>query len=114
MTRLITTSLAALVLSAALATVAPAAGIQTIDCQIDQTHAAERAICTSQRLQILDAKVTEVYADMMSSRRISREAKAHIRDSQFAFLIRRNACGANRDCIADVMTLRLTRITHWL
>ena len=114
MTRLILTAVAALALAAAAAGTASATGIQTIDCQVDVATAAERTICSSQSLQILDAKVTEVYADMMTSRRLSRETKANIRDSQYAFLARRNACGADRDCLAEVMNRRLSRIHVYL
>ena len=114
MTRLITTALAAFALSAAVASTASASGIQTINCEADRANAAERTICASQSLQILDAKVTEVYADMMSSRRISRVVKANIRESQYSFLARRNACGHDRGCLAEVMSVRLTRIHYYL
>lgn len=110
MSRLIIKTLAALVLAAATASTAAATGIQTIDCQVDYATAAERTICSSQRLQILDAKITEIYADIMLDRRISHMVKSNLRDSQYAFLARRDACGADRDCLAGVMNQRLTRI----
>lgn len=107
--------LAAAFASAALAgfafaaTVALAENIQTIDCGVDHNR-AERAICSSQRLQILDAKITEAYADMMHSRRLTPIAKAHLRESQHAFLVRRDACGASYGCLEDVMSTRVSRI----
>ena len=110
MTRLITTALAGFAVLGAIATTASASSIQTIDCQIDLSLDAERTICASQRLQILDAEITEVYADRMTDRRISPAGKAHLRNSQYAFLTRRNTCGADHGCLAEVMGARLTRI----
>jgi uncharacterized protein len=103
-------TLAALALAALIAAPTHAARIETIDCAVDLGTAAERTICKSQRLQILDAKITEVYADLMTSRRVPFDAKARVRESQYLFLERRNACGANRDCLEEVMGRRLTRI----
>jgi uncharacterized protein len=107
-------ALAALALATLLIAPAKAANIQTTDCAVDLGTAAERAICKSQRLQILDAKITEVYAGLMTSRRVPSDAKARVRDSQYQFLERRNACGADRDCLEEVMGRRLTRIHTYL
>lgn len=101
------------VLATALTTLAAtsaAAGIETIDCQAAQLNKAERTICRSQHLQILDAKIAEVYADKMLGRRLSADTKAALRESQYQFLARRNACGADADCLDDVMLLRSSRI----
>ena len=98
--------------AAATASSAHAEGIQTIDCSVDRNR-AERTICSSQRLQILDAKITEVYADLMTSRRLSGVAKEHLRQSQYAFLARRDACGSSFSCLDDVMTMRATRIRYF-
>jgi uncharacterized protein len=100
----------AVVLIVAMSGAARANGIQTIDCALDRSLAAERAICTSQRLQILDAKITEVYADVMLSRRVAFDIKARVREFQYQFLDRRNACGSNRGCLEEVMEQRLSRI----
>lgn len=86
--------------------------IQTIDCAVDKNR-AERTICASQHLQILDAKITEVYADMMNSRRVSPRVKDVLRDSQYSFLSRRDACGANYGCLEEVMSMRLGRIRNY-
>ncbi len=107
-------SLAALALTLSIASSAHAAGIQTIDCAVDLGTASERTICDSQRLQILDAKITEVYADLMTSRRVPTDAKARVRESQYRFLERRNACGADRLCLQEVMERRLSRIHAYL
>ncbi len=105
-------TLAAFALAVLIAAPATATGIQTIDCHVDLGTAAERTICKSQRLQILDAQITEVYADLMTSGRVSFDAKARVRESQYRFLERRNACGADRDCLADVMERHLSRIPN--
>lgn len=104
----------AMALAAAVATggAASAETIQTIDCSVDRNR-AERAICASQHLQILDAKITEVYADLMHSRRVASTVKHDLRRSQYAFLARRDACGADYICLNEVMTLRLGRIRHY-
>lgn len=100
-------------LAAIGATSGPAAAdtIETIDCRVDRNR-AERTICASQHLQILDAKITEVYADAMKSRRVSSHMKEDLRRSQYAFLSRRDACGADYICLNEVMTLRLGRIRN--
>ncbi len=107
-------TLAALALATVLAAPANANGIQTIDCAMDLNTAAERAICKSQRLQILDAKITEVYADYMTSGRVHSDVKARLRESQYRFLERRNACGPDRECLEELMDRRLSRIHAYL
>jgi uncharacterized protein len=97
---------------ALLAAAQPAAAIETIDCTRDH-NPAERTICGSQRLQILDAKIVEVYAELMSSRQLSAARKADLKQSQRNFLVRRDACGANYDCLEDVMGMRSTRIHYY-
>lgn len=99
--------LATLALLATAATSARA--IDTIDCRVDR-NPAERIICASQRLQIYDAQITEVYAELMHSRWMSAARKADLLDSQRSFLKRRDACGANYDCLDEVMGRRATRI----
>jgi uncharacterized protein len=107
-------TLVALALATVLAAPASANGIQTIDCAVDLNTAAERTICKSQRLQVLDARITEVYADLMTSRRVPFDAKSRVRESQYQFLERRNACGADRACLEDVMGRRLSRIHAYI
>ena len=86
-------------------------GIETIDCHAELNR-AEQTICKSQKLQILDAKVTEVYADAMLGQRLSERVKQMLRYSQYGFLARRNACGPDPDCLEDVMTQRANRIRY--
>lgn len=107
-----TTLLAAITILAATGGSAGAGDIQTIDCAVDRNR-TERAICASQRLQILDAKITEVYADAMSDRRLSASVKEALRRSQYAFLARRDACGSDAACINGVMTLRFAHIRNF-
>lgn len=102
----------ALVAAAGLGNAARADTIETIDCSVDKNR-AERTICASQHLQILDAKITEVYADVMNSRRVSVGIKDDLRRSQYAFLARRDACGASYGCLEDVMSMRLGRIRNY-
>lgn len=102
-------AMAALAFTSATAT---AQSIQTIDCRND-VNRAERTICASQQLQILDAKITEVYADVMNDRRVSPLSKNDLRRSQFAFLSRRDACGGDYLCLEDVMKMRLGRIRNY-
>jgi uncharacterized protein len=113
MTRL-TILAAATVLAALAASRASAAVIQPIDCNIDLATSAERTICKSQHLQILDAQITEVYADLMGNRHIASAAKTRVRESQYQFLQRRNACGGDRDCLEEVMQRRLSRIHNYI
>lgn len=109
--------LASFVVAAGIAAAAgapvEAASIQPIDCKVD-LGVAERTICRSQMLQVLDAQITEVYADLMTSRRVSAAAKERVRVSQYEFLYRRDACGANRECLQEVMSRRLSRIYNYL
>lgn len=97
---------------AVAAAVTPAAAIDTINCARDR-NPAERTICASHHLQILDAKVTEAYADIIRDTRISGPIRTALRDSQFAFLARRDACGRDTDCLAEAMQLRAIRINDY-
>jgi uncharacterized protein len=108
-------TLAATALALALAlgaASAPALAYDTIDCQRD-TGAAERTICSSQRLQLLDAQVTEKYTDIMLDSHIRGTVKQAVHDSQVSFLQRRNQCGNNADCITEVMERRVMRINYY-
>ena len=106
-------TLAAPLAALAFATaVSPAAAIDTIDCRHDR-NAAERTICSSHRLQILDAKVTEAYATIMKDLSIPGPVRTAVRDSQFTFLARRDACGRDADCLTEVMQLRAIRINYY-
>jgi uncharacterized protein YecT (DUF1311 family) len=109
-----TLSLAIAVAVSALTTVAKASssGIDTIDCNA-RLNRAETTICSSQRLQILDAKITEIYADMMLGRRLSSSGKEMLRDSQYNFLARRNSCGADYACLEEIMSQRAGRIRNY-
>jgi uncharacterized protein len=92
--------------------VAPAAAYDTINCQRD-TGPTERAICASQRLQVLDAQVTEYYTDIMLDSHIKGEVKRALHDSQVAFLKRREQCGTDGACLAEVMERRASRINFY-
>ena len=105
--------LAAAIAALALTAVAtPAVAIDTIDCQRDQ-NPAERTICSSQRLQVLDAKVTEAYADIMLDGGIKARVKDAVYISQLEFLHRRDACGRDPRCLAEVMEHRASRINFY-
>lgn len=104
------TAFAALLLAAAAA--APAAAIETIDCSRDRSP-AERTICSSQRLQVLDAQVTESYADIMLDSHIKGSVKHAVHESQLDFLKRREACGRDVECLTEVMGRRSTRINFY-
>jgi uncharacterized protein len=108
-------TLAATAVALALAlgtTAAPALAYDTIDCQRD-TGPAERTICSSQRLQMLDAQVTEKYTDIMLDSHIRGTIKQAVHESQVNFLHRRNQCGSNAACITEVMERRVTRINYY-
>ena len=94
------------------AVLTPAAAYDTIDCARDQ-NAAERTICASQRLQVLDARVTEAYTDIMLDGGVRASIKQAVYDSQQNFLKRRDACGRDAECLAEVMSLRATRISYY-
>ena len=94
------------------AVTASGTGIETIDCSANLNR-AETTICGSQRLQILDAKITEIYAEMMLGRRLSSAGKENLRDSQYNFLARRNSCGADYVCLEETMSLRASRIRNY-
>ena len=95
----------------AVALIPQASAIDTIDCSRDWGM-AERTICKSQHLQILDAKMTEVYADLMLDQSVSARSKHRLQESQRQFLERRDQCGADRQCLEDVMKQRMTRIMY--
>jgi uncharacterized protein len=91
---------------------AQAGRIDTIDCQVD-LNASEQTICDSQRLQILDAKITQAYVELITGRWLAVELKDAVRESQHVFLKRRNACGSHYACLEDIMGQRLTRIGYY-
>lgn len=97
------------ILGAAVAVATPAHAIETIDCNRD-TRVAERTICSSQRLQILDATVTQAYADVMYDAVISERIKNRVRWSQRAFLGERDRCGDDRRCLETSMQDQLARL----
>jgi uncharacterized protein len=90
----------------------PAAAFDTINCQRDHS-VAERAICDSQRLQVLDAQVTDKYTDIMLDSHIKSDVKQRVHESQISFLRRRDQCGRDTECLADVMERRATRINYY-
>lgn len=98
-------------LGASLAWTLPAGAgsIETIDCHADR-NPAERRICASQHLQVLDALITERYADLMLDRRNPASVRAAARHDQRAFLIQRDRCGPDSRCLEDVMHLRLAEL----
>jgi uncharacterized protein YecT (DUF1311 family) len=87
----------------------PAAAIETIDCGKD-TRLAERTICASQRLQILDAVVVQAYADVMLDAVVSDRIKNRVKWSQRAFLRDRDGCGDDRRCLEASMQAQLERL----
>ena len=99
-------SLATLAVAAA---VTPATAIETIDCARDR-GSAERAICASHHLQILDATVAQSYAEIMHDHTINQRIKSAVHESQLVFLARRDQCGHDTECLAEVMERRATRI----
>jgi len=101
--------LGALMLAAAAT---PAAAIDTIDCDHDR-NTAERAICASEHLQILDARVTQAYADIMHDARVRDGVKYAVYKSQVDFLARRDQCGRDTECLSEVMERRATRIDFY-
>ena len=105
-------AVAAAVLASATLTVVPkASAIDTIDCARDWSI-SERTICRSQRLQVLDAKMTEVYADLMLDQSVSARAKHRLQESQRNFLVRRDRCGSDVRCLEEVISQRMTRIMY--
>ena len=102
---------AVILTTALLACMPRASAIDTIDCSRDW-NAAERTICRSQRLQVLDAKMTEVYADLMLDQSVSARRKSELQQSQHEFLKFRDKCGDDRVCLEEVMQRRMTRIMY--
>ena len=102
---------AAAVLSLAAAAT-PATAIKTINCDRDH-NASERTICSSQKLQILDAQVTESYADIMLDGHVKASVKSAVYESQRSFLQRRDACGHDVECLTEVMERRASRIAFY-
>lgn len=94
---------------AAGAVVTPVKAIETIDCAKD-TRLAERTICGSQRLQILDATVTQAYADVMYDAVVPERIKNRVKWSQRAFLSERDRCGDDRRCLETSMQDQLARL----
>lgn len=111
MKRSTTTGLVAgLIAMVAIGAVArPALAIETIDCDKD-TRIAERTICSSQRLQILDAIVVQAYADVMLDAVVSERIKNRVKWSQRAFLRDRDRCGDDRRCLEASMQGQLERL----
>lgn len=99
-----------LIAMAAIGAVArPALAIETIDCDKDR-RLAERTICSSQRLQILDAVVVQAYADVMLDAVVSDRIKNRVKWSQRAFLRDRDRCGDDRRCLEASMQDQLERL----
>lgn len=94
------------------AAASPAAAIETIDCSKDR-NTAERTICSSRHLQVLDARVTEAYADIMLDSNVKSSTKHLVYVSQLEFLRNRDACGRDTECLADVMQRRASRIDFY-
>ena len=90
----------------------PASAYDTINCARDQ-NPAERTICASQRLQVLDARITEQYADIMLDAYIKGDVKRAVHESQISFLQRRDQCGRNSECLSEVMERRASRINFY-
>jgi uncharacterized protein len=107
-----TLTAAALVALSSVRLAAPAAAYDTINCKHDR-NAAERTICSSQHLQILDAMVTEAYTDIMNNRYINARIKDAVHDSQVDFIARRDRCGRDSECLAELMQRRASRIKFY-
>ena len=103
---------AGFIATALAASITPAAAIDTIDCARDH-NPAERTICSSQKLQVLDAKVTEAYADIMLDSHVKGHVKRAVLESQQSFLERRDACGRDSACLTEVMERRSSRIQFY-
>ena len=97
---------------AVVAALTPASAYDSINCARDN-GVAERTICADQRLQVLDAKVTEVYTDIMLDSHIKGHIKQAVHESQINFLKRRDQCGRDVACLAEVMSLRASRIRNY-
>lgn len=90
-------------LGLAAALVAPAAAQEgpSFDCRLARS-ATEQAICASAELSRIERRMVEAYE--AAAARIGRSAARSVADEQLA---RREACGADPDCIAERLTVAL-------
>ena len=79
-----------------LAQAAPASA-QQFNCR-EARLKAERTICDSDRLSALDERMTEIYDDLMRAYS-SKHDRNKLRRYQRAFLVTRNDCRSDRECI---------------
>lgn len=67
---------------------------------------AEKAICANANLSGLDERTAGMYFIIVGGGAPA-DIIAQVKDSQSKFVARRNACGANLDCIVDAYTTQM-------
>lgn len=97
----------ALVLSLALLPLAAAvpANAASFDCAKAATP-TEHAICDNPQLSHLDDQTAGLYYSFISSGRPADKVEA-VKKEQAGFLTRRDACGANYNCLIDAYTSQI-------
>jgi uncharacterized protein len=94
--------LAAVVLSVVGIATADAA---SFDCTKVQS-ATEKAICTNSQLDALDDQTAGMYFEIVGAAPPP-AMLSQVKASQSLFLGKRNACGANVDCLVDAYTSQI-------
>lgn len=67
---------------------------------------AEKTICANANLSSLDERTAGMYFIIVGGGAPT-DIIAQVKDSQRKFLARRNACGANIDCLVDAYTTEM-------
>jgi uncharacterized protein YecT (DUF1311 family) len=77
----------------------------SFDCSDSTLNAAERTICSSAALSHADNQLSALY-DLLLNKYTSSRGRPAVRQSQRAFLERRNACGADVSCLTAAYAAR--------
>lgn len=93
---------AASALVSAAGLLSPKAEAASFDCR-QASLPAEKAICSDANLGSLDEKAAGMYFLIVGAGRPAATV-ARVRQMQSRFVARRNACGANTDCLVDAYT----------
>lgn len=91
----------------AAAALAPAtAGAASFDCAKAATP-TEHAICDNPQLSSLDDQTAGMYYTMISNGSLSPAKVSQVKAAQASFLTKRDACGANYNCLIDAYTAQI-------
>jgi uncharacterized protein len=99
-------TIAALSILAALTLGATAGHAASFDCAKAATP-TEHAICDNPQLSSLDDQTSGLYYTLISNGSLSPAKVSQVKSQQVQFLQRRNACGANYNCLVSAYTSQI-------